>query len=328
MADCVAVAVTEARDSTSAELAIRAPANTTDKMTKLVTNLRDAAAKAKDDSEAGGAAFAEDAGKLAEGVSSFFGGRGASVLGKIAAGVGAAGDVVSGAAGTTAAEVLTTFADGVQQTIDSLDKSFSTVGQELAGKKYEAIIEVYQKAIAESEMMKSSSKAGDTSKRSLVRGEPPFGPEQYAACPLDRITTTFNAASAKSLEEQLSPAVRDEIANSAVVSTFNSTKENYTKANDFLGKSEVLKKFQGEPIEVDIKEYIVAQVIEKIGNVMAKREAEVRKQPASKVTLLPDTFAICFSGGKLTNAVYKRYKQELKDSTEINDNPTAPLSTE
>jgi hypothetical protein len=310
ISDCVEKAVAKIQEDESPEMAVQAPGKEMDQLRGLVVNLMKSAEEAKNNSV--GTAVGEGADKVAEKATSLFGGAVGSFVGKVSGGVGTAAEAVAGVAGTGIEQCLNAMGQGVQSTIDSLDASFSRVARDLAASKSKEILKVYEITLAECNLTSNSSSA--TGYRALVRGETPFGEEEYKKCPSDKITQEFNKISATSLKVALEPAVGDAISKSTAVSAFDKAKDQYTAANEYLASIDFLKQFKGEPIQIDLKEYVVQQVIQKMGSVMAVREGEIRKEPSGKVSKFPETFPICFSGMQMTNANYTTYKEELQKS--------------
>eukprot|EP00927_Polykrikos_kofoidii_P041986 TRINITY_DN35859_c0_g1_i1.p1 TRINITY_DN35859_c0_g1~~TRINITY_DN35859_c0_g1_i1.p1 ORF type:complete len:372 (+),score=88.27 TRINITY_DN35859_c0_g1_i1:144-1259(+) len=287
---CAEQAIRDVSEGTMPELSIKAPGRMVARLKAYTEKLRRKANTANDKGEH----VAEEKKK-------------GGFLSTIGASITAAAGAVKGAARAKKEQALRKFADTIEQATNSMDAAFTTVGQEIVSKKSDAILEVYNSLISECEFVNV---------RGLIRHEPPYGQEEYAACAPDKITRVFSNLSAPFIIGKLSQGVGEEIAKSKVVNYFNKCKVRFTDANDMIGADDDLRSCNGDPVEesleMDINTYLLAQIVEKLGIAMGAHEAEVRREPAGKVDRFPDLFCLCFSGEELTMTAYDQFKKDLE----------------
>lgn len=126
----------------------------------------------------------------------------------------------------------------------------------------------------------------------------------------DKVTKAFNVASAKMLKDELTEAMNKEdyLKQSTVVKAWVFLIEQYNSVNEKLRKSEKLAKLVGEPIKLDISEYIIDQVVSQLQITMGEREQIVRNSPATQVTSQMQTFCLCLSKDQITKQHYKDFE--------------------
>lgn len=297
----------------SKALTIEAPGAQFDQLKKIRDQCREAAADAKgkmDKAAAAAGKEAEDSGTqaagAAAGLASMAGlGMGAAMAAANAVKTAAdtAGDVasaVTGAAGDAIAKGFTLVADGLDGCIKPVEDDFSQVAQELVKDQKAAIFEIYNSVIENCSFKNALG---------FVRGEEPFGAEQYAKCRPCEISEAFNSVCADDLAEQLLPKVKDFIKASKAAKAWNAAIEKYNMANEKLAATEATSKMAGEPIKLDIEVYIVKAVIAKLTKMMGEHEALCRKEPAGKVKQKNATFEACFCGDEITVGAFQNFKK-------------------
>lgn len=279
--------------NTPKDVTVPAPADQVKSIKDNEAALRNASLTVKGDMQDGAKAGADAAKGMAAGLGGAVGG----MLSKAADVAGQAANAVAGAGGDVAAKVFSDAADGLKNALEKVDAEFGKVGDIVVVKNADKIMEVYQKVIDECIFNKAFE---------LCRGEAPFGQAEYDACASDRVTKCFNGASASLLEAPLLAAVQDNLSSSSLVESWDSTIGKFNAANAELGKNELTKQFQTTPIELDIKKYIVQQIIISLGELMGKQEAAHRKNPAA-VASDDETFCIIFSGATVMPTHYSAF---------------------
>jgi len=171
------------------------------------------------------------------------------------------------------------------------DGAFAKVGEEVAGAKVDAIIAVYREVIngglnAQSEV--------------LVRGAAPHGPEEAAACAKDAVSAYISDNAKKDLVDKMLPVCKAEVEASTACKTWKQLIESYNTANEKLGSlGEIGAKVKQEPITLDVETYIVEQIVLGYRELMATKEAAIRKDPKTATVpehqiQYPTTFERCW----------------------------------
>jgi len=270
---------------------IQAPGSDMDGLRKMVTDLREAAKGLGESVGGAGDAVAEGAEKV--------GGAGGMLGGMIAGAVGAASKAVAGAVGGAGGSVLNGLAGTIEGQVAKVDAEFAKIAGTVAEANTPEIVAVYQEVLNTADFQKCLE---------LCRGAEPFGQAEYDACEKDKITKAFMKAAGDKIAGPLITAVDAEIDKSTLVSTWEATINNVNDANKKM--TELLKVENKEAIKLDIKEYIVAEIIKKIAEEMNTYEADIRVKPDD--TRPPQaagtaTFNVCLSGKAIMAEDYKAF---------------------
>lgn len=209
-----------------------------------------------------------------------------------------AADAVVGMVGATAGAIveksLNGMASGIDSAVDAIEDPFTKVGKDILAAKEEELLKVYAEYI---------NKYKFDNPTQLVRGEEPYGPEQYQACPGDSISKALSDASVEALAAELLPIVQPAINEHSVTKAWNSCLHKTKAAHDKISEYKDLETFGIEKPDLDINIYIVTETIVGLGELMAKAEAENRASPAGK-SRIPATFEVVFSGTPLHKGHY------------------------
>lgn len=266
-----------------AEVQVKAPLDQVGKIRDSVQKLRDAAVAAKASLSSGGAA-SDAADKAAAAVG---GGMMGGLMAKAAGAVDKGLDAAGGAAALGLGTALNSLADAIQKGIDSLDNDFAKVGQEVAAAKADDIIAVYKSIINDRTI---------ANPQVLVRGASPHGPGEAAALAKDAVSTYITDSARSDLIEKFTPVCKDAVQGCAACKTWKTLIEYYNSANTEIGKmGDAGKKFQQDPITLDIEQYIVEQIVVGYGALMTVKENANRASPSSvTVPKNPTTFVLCW----------------------------------
>jgi len=283
----------------SKDVTIPAPQQQLSEFKNFGEALGQAAAKVKANVKDSGSGVADQAKAGAGAAAASIGGAVGGFLNKAADAAGKAVDVATDAMGSAAEKVLGASADTISDALSKFDSEFSKVAQEVVEGNEDAIMKAYQKVINECQFVKPFA---------LCRGDPGAA---YENCQSDRVSKAFSDASTKLLEVALLEAVQEKLSTSNVVKLWDKSISAYNDANEKMGENDITKEFQAkEPIKLDIKAYIVQQIILKLGALMGKEEAAVRKNPSLKAEN-QKTFCRIFSGATITKADYEEAKEEM-----------------
>jgi hypothetical protein len=312
----------------SADFKIEAPGKEVQKAKDFVVTLRKEAAAGRARAEGGGEAKPEEAkaegeeGPAAEGPAAEAEGPAAEAEAKpkgmmakaraeaeaMAAKAEGMADKAAGAASAAAGKaeaiVLEGLADSLQARIDALEKDFSVVAQDVVSAKAKEIFDIYIKLITETVFPSATT---------LVRGA---DGTKYEAVAPGTIASAFNEASAKKLEEAMLPAVQEETAKHKVVASWDASIEKFNSVNENMPER-LSAQLKQEPIQLDIKLYIVQEIIKKLTVLMGKVEDEVRKVPKGRAKRFPRTFERCFSGQALTEDEWKYFESEIFQENQL-----------
>lgn len=218
----------------------------------------------------------------------------------------AAADAADGAKDAMIKAGLGKVADGLDTAIEKVEKPFAQIGSDIVTAKGPEILEVLKDAIGTSltpEVL--TAQAADV--RDLVRGKSPWQKAELDALNKENpgaITQFLMKSSRDGMKEKLKPICEETIKKHTITSTWNTFIENFNSLSekiDALG----IDALKMTPIELDIDDYIVGEVIEQIGKIMEKEESSIRASPAGKSTR-PSLFEDLFGGVVLTEVHYKK----------------------
>mmetsp|Transcript_20699 Transcript_20699/g.58051 ORF Transcript_20699/g.58051 Transcript_20699/m.58051 type:complete len:289 (-) Transcript_20699:54-920(-) len=155
-----------------------------------------------------------------------------------------------------------------------------------------ALLEKFATAIREREIADA---------RGLVRGEEPYGQEEYKNCPSNKVSEDLYNSHREDFKSILmSHCALDK---NSVVAAWGSIFGQIEKANAALGGKLNTK-------SLDVKDHIVDKTLKQMVQKMAEYEKGARERPGDKgVKDHKETFALCFSGAQLTEADYKKFRQ-------------------
>lgn len=224
-----------------------------------------------------------------------------SMMAKGAAMVEKATDAVVGGAVATVEFTLNGLADQLEKVVNTVEEPFTKVGKEIVAEKKDKIKSVFEYYIANMPLKDSGVAV------SLIRGDESEG--SYGNIQ-DALTDHLCRKSAKNLVAQLLPVCEEAIKQHTVTKCWDSVIENYNSVSKKIASFDFAEKngLTLKPIELDIKDYIVSQCLEQIALLMAKEEAQRRKEPAkSGRTRTPVTFDTVFSEEVLNETLYNRY---------------------
>lgn len=225
---------------------------------------------------------------------------------KAANAAGAAADAAGGAKDAVVKAGLNTIADGLDGAVDKVEKPFAQIGSDIVTAKGPEILEVLKEAIGTS-LTPEVLTAQEADVRDLVRGKTPWGKAELDALNTENpgaITQFLMKSSRAGMIEKLKPICEETIKKHTITTTWNTFNDSY---NSLCGKVDALNidALKMEPMKLDIDDYIVGEVIEQIGAIMAKEEASIRAAPAGKSTR-PSIFEDLFGGVVLNETHYKK----------------------
>jgi len=215
---------------------------------------------------------------------------------------GKAAETVAGGVAAGVEATLNGMADQLEKVINTIEEPFVKVGQEIVEAKKDKIQAVFEYYIANLPLVQSGMAV------SLVRGEEPHGPDEYAKV-TDALADYLCRKTAKNLRAQLGPVCEEAIKEHTITKTWNGVIENWNSLCAKIGAIDFANKHNltPQPIELDIDEYIVTECIEKIAKMMGEKEQEIRKSPSTVKSKAPRTFTTVFSGSMLTEDLFKRF---------------------
>lgn len=244
----------------------------------VVSDMRQDAKKIRDD-----AANAED--KLKEAASGVGGMLGSAMAG--------AAQLAAGGVGAAIGKILNGLASAIDAAVDKVDDSFKSVAQDIVSAKKNEFLDTFQKHIAG--LVSSNA-------LSLCRGESPWHGAAYEATKPDACSNALIVASAESLKEVLGPQVDDALDNHKATKAWADVIGKINEAIDKIGQYPKLESMKPQKIELNIKDYIITQIIAKVGQLMGQEEAALRLDSVGKSQALPETFPAVFSKRELTTA--------------------------
>jgi hypothetical protein len=233
------------------------------------------------------------------------------MLGGLAAGAadlaGKAANVAASGAGLVAEKAIHLVAVALDEAIAAIDKPFADVGKDIFTLKEQEIVGKYVHLIKECRIPDAVS---------VVRGDKPWGPDQYAACSQTRCVDTFYNVCKQDTIAGLREIVQPEIDKHVVTKTWDSVIEKINECNDALRKFKALEGYLMDNIKLDINEYIITEVDKQFLEMMQSVEKQIR--PCSKTysdkTDMPRTFHMLFSGtpgyGEFTYEDYVNFRQK------------------
>jgi len=235
------------------------------------------------------------------------------MLAKGAEMAGKAAEVVAGGAAAATEAALNEMASQLEKVVNAVEDPFMKVGKDIVAEKKDKIKNVFQLHIGNLTLASSAL--------SLVRGDEPHGPEEYAKVPGDALTDFLCRKSAKNLVAQLMPVCEEAIKQHTVTKTWDKVIENYNSLSGKIATIDFAKKHDLtlKPIELDINNYIVSQCVEQIALLMAKEEAKIRAKPDlcensqnCGLHKVKDSslFVTVFDGSQLTDRLYNRWSNE------------------
>jgi len=196
------------------------------------------------------------------------GGMMGSLIGEMAAAADKAIDVAAAAGGGALKLAFDTMADAILKAKEELAKPFTEVGRDILKAKDKEVKEVLCNYI----------------------NKYPF-PTPFMLCrdPLlgsKRISQVLVVSAVRDLAPPLLSVVQEEINKHAVTKAWDMAIE---KTNAFINllqekAPDLMERYGPTPIKLDINNYIVTKVIEKILELMAEKEVAVRASPSSQCT--------------------------------------------
>jgi len=216
--------------------------------------------------------------------------------GMISGMVGGVMDSAGSAATAAMATVLSGVADALQAVVTQVGEPFKKAGQDVLKENSEEI----QKAV--SLFVVQMAISNDTVIE-MVRGKAPYGLGQLGAVPEGAVTQYLCTKCRAGLVEKLLPLCEESIKKHTVTSTWDSSIEQFNKLSEQVDKLNLELKLV--PIQLDINDYIVNQIIEQLGTLMGKEETMHRSNPAGK-SRHPVVFEDVFSGVVLDEATYAK----------------------
>lgn len=141
--------------------------------------------------------------------------------------------------------------------------------------------------------------------RALVRGESPYGEDQYKNCRSDAIMNDLYIQNKEDLKAILMKHC--DLDANASVKAWSQLLEGVGKANELLGRN----KFS---INFNIKDHIVDKTLLHMVTKMGEFEKDLRSNPVGKANEHKETFELCFSGNPLKNIHYNKFRDECKNT--------------
>jgi len=187
-------------------------------------------------------------------------------------------------------EKLQRAADDISQALDELHKPFNEVARDLTATKGSEMLYVYSEYIGDFRWPDPVV---------MVRGLPPHGPEEYANCPSDGLSSMLTNTAITDLAKRLLPVVQVEIDRHPIARRWDTVIKTSRMAHDLICQHTQLDRFALEKVELNIAVYIVTKMIMSFGELMGNEEGNIRKDPKGRSSL-PETFEAVFSGVKLT----------------------------
>ncbi|CAK0847635.1 unnamed protein product [Prorocentrum cordatum] len=183
-------------------------------------------------------------------------------------------------------------AKALDAAVDKLESPMSTVGRDIVEAKKAEIAKVYEEVIPTVLVDAEVPVA-------LVRGEPPYGLKEYQAVPGSALSDKLTSLSRDKLAEQLEPVVKPALDEHSALKAFSAA----MKAHEAAVAASAKLSPSGtalEKVEFDLGKHVIQEVISRLGELIAKEEAEIRKAPGGKWPEDPQIFATVFSGEQLT----------------------------
>jgi len=209
-------------------------------------------------------------------------------------------DNISAAAGSISEAAINTAADGMEDVINTVEKPFTTVGQEIVDAKKNEIKEAFVNFI------NGLDPEGSGKAIELVRGQEPWGAAEYAAVPSGAVTDFLCRVQAEEITTLLQGIVDEEIKKHAVTKNWDAAISKYNATAKMVGDNSFMEKsgVKMAPVQLNLSKHIVSQCVEQIVGFMNEEEKKVRADPSNK-SPTPETFAKVFSGSPLDDVVYK-----------------------
>jgi hypothetical protein len=250
------------------------------------------------------AAKAKDALGGGSGLGGMFGSVAGSAIAAGTAVAGAGADLAASGAGLAAEKAIKAVALAMDEAIKAIDQPFKDVGKDIFTLKENEIIAKYCTIIDVSVKIPNAVKC--------VRGDGP--PNVYKQCNPSACIDTMQSVCEKEILEGLREVVQEEINKHIVTKAWDLLIENYNKANAKLREYKALEGFVGDPIKLDINEYIIKECAKQFADLMRKKEDEIRKNPSYKSKEMPRTFHWFFSDDpaydSFTMEHYANYKKK------------------
>jgi len=271
------------------------PPDSVQEMRKNVTEMKEAAKKVQsgDDFKASGGE------KAAPAVGGMLG-AGLSALSSAADQVQ---NAAAGALGQGMSAGLEVLADALDKAVSGVEKPFETVGQDVIAEKKAEIINAYVACI---------NGFTFTEPVKIIRGDAPWNAEQYAKVPGDAISNCLTSLAKADIIAKVTPVAEEAIKKHAVTSTWDGAIDKYNAAYDGISKYTDLEKQGIKKITFDLPKYIVEEIVNEIGKIMATEEKAVRADPKDKDKEKPHTFAKVFSSKPLDEQDFKEWSMMVQ----------------
>lgn len=252
-----------------------------------VSGMRDDAKKLREDAASAQEKLKDAAGGSEDAT------KGTGVVGMLGSAMAGAAQLAAGGAGAAIGAVLNTAANAIDAAVDKVDESFESVARDVVSSKKEEFLQTFQKHI---EGLVSSNAL------SLCRGERPWDGAAYEATKPNACSNALIVASAESLKELLLPQVDDALESHKATKAWSELIGKVNSAIDKIGQYPKLESMKPRKIELNIKDYIITQIIAEVGQLMGQEEATLRSDSMGKSQTLPATFPAVFSKRTLTGA--------------------------
>jgi hypothetical protein len=289
-------------------LNVKAPGELMEKARKFALGMHEASEKAKEKVEDTVGSGTDKANEVADKVSDLaakHGGMLGGMLGKAAeVGVDLAGkgaNLAASGVGLAAEKTILVLALAMDEAIGAIDKPFAEVGKDIFKAKESEIVEKYIHLIKTCRIPKAAV---------VVRGEAPFGVEQYNACKPTSCVDTFHAACQADSLKHLREVVTEEIQKHTVTKVWAAMIEKINACLDELRKHDFLKDYVMDNIQLDLNEYIITEVEKQFHEMMQGVEMQIRPESHryKDVTDMPMVFHLLFSGEPAYDAItYEMY---------------------